>query len=240
MYNVVLAVILINIKANLIGLFFLFMIKLLCDVFMNNNMKYEKEITVEVDTDIESLINILENEEFNLSQEYVVHDIYMVKKDTNLKDDIINIFNNCILIRNIITDKNNYKCITYKYKECNNVGDIIKNGKVNCYIQSVDEGIKLFEALDYKQLLSINDRIMVYSNNNSELAVQIVNNKHTYIEIEENCEFINKHYDGIDDMKLEISKYNIPIKNNDYFVKKAHIEFKELYGDNNDSKSNNN
>ena len=42
--------------------------------------------------------------------------------------------------------------------------------------------------------------------------------------------YLIKDYDSnIDQMKNEIKKYNIPIKDNNYFVKKAVIELKEIY-----------
>ena len=42
--------------------------------------------------------------------------------------------------------------------------------------------------------MEIKDHITVYANNDTELSVQQVNNKHTYIEIEDKCHFINKTY----------------------------------------------
>ena len=62
----------------------------------------------------------------------------------------------------------------------------------------------------------------------NEVVIQDVNNKHLYMEIEDECHHANKTYKSIDEMKEVITKYNIPIKNNDYFVKKAEIELKEV------------
>ena len=39
---------------------------------------------------------------------------------------------------------------------------------------------------------------------------------------------MKKKYDSIEEMKKVIVKYNIPIKNNDYFVKKALIELQKI------------
>ena len=59
-----------------------------------------------------------------------------------------------------------------------------------------------------------------------EFAVEFVNDKHIYIEIEQNNKYLS-----IDEMKAVFSKYNIPVKGKDFFVKKALIELKERYGD---------
>lgn len=69
--------------------------------------------------------------------------------------------------------------------------------------------------------------MLVYSNGNDEFVVQIVNNKHLYIEIEEKCNYTDKIYKTIDEMIDVIKKYDIPIKGDNYFVKKAEIELKE-------------
>ena len=43
-------------------------------------MNYENEITVEVDTNLENLINILEERGFKLKEEYDLNDIYLMIK----------------------------------------------------------------------------------------------------------------------------------------------------------------
>ena len=74
---------------------------------------------------------------------------------------------------------------------------------------------------------SINDHILVYATEKDELAIQVVNNNHIYIEIEEECHYANRIYNSIEEMKKVIIDNNIPIKDNNYFAKKAEIELKE-------------
>jgi len=196
---------------------------------MDGSIKFENEITVEVDMTLKNLIDLLNKSGCILNQEYDVNDIYMVKNDIDLNENILEILNNSLLIRNIITDTKNMKTITYKYKECSDDGKIIKNGNVNCCVNSIIEAKNLLEVIGYKELLVIKDHLMVYSNDFTEFCIQIVNNKHIYIEMEEDNEFTGKHYDNINDMINDFNKLNIPIKGNDYFVKKAMIEFNEQY-----------
>lgn len=196
---------------------------------MNSNINFENEVTVEVDISLDELISILNNNNFKLKQEYDVNDIYMIRNDIDLNMNVLELFKKCVLIRNIITDKKNMKLITYKYKEYDNDGNITRNGKVNCEISSLDDAKSLLNMLDYNVLLTINDHIMVYANDDDEFAIQIVNGKHVYIEIEQDCGFINKKYNDVNEMINSFNRYNIPIKNNDYFVKKAINEFKELH-----------
>lgn len=190
-------------------------------------MKYENEITVETVCSIQELNNLLEKLEFKVMEEYDVFDIYMLDKNYNNTENKLELLKHCILIRDIVGKDEETKKITYKYKEYNEKEEIVKQGKSDCEILDIEEAKNLFEALNYEELIRINDHIIVYSNNIDELAVQVVNNKHIYIEIEEKCNYINKKYNSLDEMKNVVSKYKIPIKEENYFVKKAEIELEE-------------
>lgn len=190
-------------------------------------MKYENEITVETVCSIQELNNLLEKLEFKVMEEYDVFDIYMLDKNYNNTENKLELLKHCILIRDIVGKDEETKKITYKYKEYNEKEEIVKQGKSYCEILDIEEAKNLFEALNYEELIRINDHIIVYSNNIDELAVQVVNNKHIYIEIEEKCNYINKKYNSLGEMKNVVSKYKIPIKEENYFVKKAEIELEE-------------
>lgn len=190
-------------------------------------MKFENEITVEIDVTLNELKDILKNKGFEVKEEYDLNDIYMINKNDKKDNNCLELLKKCVLIRNVIEKNNNKKILTYKYKEYNNNNDIIKQGKIDCYIDSIENAILLFEALNFEKLICINDHMLVYSNDVDEFAVQVVNNKHIYIEIEEKGNYIEKTYKSIDEMIEVIKKYEIPIKNENYFVKKAEIELKE-------------
>lgn len=192
-------------------------------------MKYENEITVEVNMSLEDLKEHLKKLNFTINEEYDLNDIYMLDKNFKDEENYLELLKKCILIRHIIEVDKETKYITYKYKEYNENKEIVKQGKVNCPIVSIDKAISLFEALNYEKLISINDHVIAYSNDIDEFIVQYVNDKHIYIEIEDKCSFLNKTYETIDDMKDVIKKYNIPIKGDNYFVKKAEIELIEKF-----------
>jgi len=119
--------------------------------------------------------------------------------------------------------------LTYKYKEYDLNGNIIKSGKADCNVYSITDACNFLEALEYKKIITIRDHLTIYSNETDEIALQEVNDKHTYIEIEEYSNHINKTY-TLDEMKKVFNKYGIPIVSNNYFVKKAEIEMIEKYG----------
>ena len=191
-------------------------------------MKSEDEITVLVDTDLDSLNSILKDNGFQLILECDYNDIYMINKDY-FSDSFDDCMKHTVIIRNIIDKKRNDYFLTYKQKEYNSKREIVKQSSINVKIDSIDNIFSLLEQLGYQELIRINDHILVYSNNINEIAVQLVNNRHIYIEIEKECHDLNKVYKNIEEMKEVIIKYKIPFKNNDYYAKKAEVEYKERY-----------
>ena len=192
-------------------------------------MKYEDEITVEVNTNLDDLIKLIESKGLVLKEEYDLNDIYMVHKDV-LEKDYLKLLSKCVLIRDIIEKDREKIMLTYKYKEYNEKKEITKQGKISVKIDDIDNSKLLFEKLDFEELIKINDHMLVYATDKDELVIQNVNNKHIYIEIEDKCNYANRFYNSIDEMKRVIIDNNIPIKGNSFFVKKAEIELQETYG----------
>lgn len=191
-------------------------------------MNYENEITVEVNTNMNDLIKILESKGFKLKEAYNLNDIYLInKRDKN--NDYLQVLNKCVLIRHIIEDDKENKLLTYKYKEYNKNKEITKQGKINVKVDDIDNSKLLFEKLGFEELIKIYDKLYVYATDRDELVVQSVNNKHIYVEIEDKCHYANRIYNSVDEMKAVIIDNSIPIKNNNYFVKKAEIELQEMY-----------
>ena len=122
------------------------------------------------------------------------------------------------------------KMLTYKYKEYNENKEITKQGKINVKIDDIDNSKLLFEKLNFEELIKIKDHMLVYATDKDELVIQNVNSKYIYIEIEDKCNYADRFYNSIDEMKAVIIDNTIPIKDNNFFVKKAEIELQETYG----------
>ena len=193
-------------------------------------MNIENEITVEVNISLNELIKLVENNGFKLKKKTNMNDIYMLNK-SDKNNDFLFMLNKCILLRSIKEQDNEFNMITYKYKEYNENKEIIKQTKTNCIVEDIKQAQILFEQLDYEKLIEIDDQMLIYANDTDEIAIQNVNNKHLYIEIEDDCHYANRHYKSLDEMKEVISKYKIPIKNNNYFAKKAEVELIETYNE---------
>lgn len=184
-------------------------------------MKFKKEITVKINCSKEELLKYLKNNNFINKENYVMEDIYYVKKDYDLNKDILDILNNCILIRNIGNKRLYY---VYKYKEYDENKNILKDGKSKVEIKDISSAKIFLENIGYKKFIKIKDEITVYRKDDIELAVEYVNDKHLYIEIEE-----TKKYNTIDKLIAKLDEYNIDYDKSNYFVKKAEITYNETY-----------
>ncbi len=184
-------------------------------------MKFEKEITVEIVGSLQSLEELLVKNNFAIKEIYDLNDIYLINKNKKVTNNVLELLKDCVLIRHVIEKDKETKILTYKYKEYNDKKEIIKNGKVDCLIESISDAQELFKYLNFEEIIRIYNHSIVYSNGEVELVIQLVNDKHIYLEMEatEDKDF--------NEMKQIIKKYNIPIKGDNYFVKKAEIEILE-------------
>ena len=188
-------------------------------------MVMETEITVLVKSDYEVLKRELEKNEFQIKEKYELKDIYMIDKDIDLsKLSKLEILKKCILVRDIVNIK---KELLYKYKKYDVNGDILEQGKVECPVIDIEKAIGFMESINYKKLFNIYDRCIVYANKETELVVQLVNDKYIFIEMEAECEHIKRKYNSVEELKNDINRYNLPIDNSNYFVKKAELILSE-------------
>lgn len=184
-------------------------------------MKLENEITVEVLETKENIIKSISNNGFKLEKEYDINDIYLVKKEFENCKNYNELLNNSILIRDISEKPNTRKLITYKQKHIDDNGNILNQINANVEINNIDDAYNILKLIGYIDLMKISDHISVWQKNNGdELALQFVNDR-IYIEIEEKCEHTGKRYESLDYMKSIITNLNLPIKNNNYYAKKA-------------------
>ena len=193
-------------------------------------MKMEKEITVSVTTDYETLEKELNEHNFIKKGEYMVNDIYLINDDLDLfKIKKLDILKKCILIREV---ENIEKESLYKYKKYDVNGNILEQGKVKCPIIDIDKAIDFMNAINYKELFKINDKCIVFANDKTELVVQLVNDKYIFIEMESEGSFNDRKYANIDEMKEDLFSYNLSIDKSNIFVKKAEIILNEISNSN--------
>ncbi|MBR2577675.1 MAG: hypothetical protein IKE38_01970 [Erysipelotrichaceae bacterium] len=194
-------------------------------------MEYENEITVEIAVSLKELTKLLEDSGFELLEEYDLNDIYMADTKAYGLDSYRCLLNRCLFLRDIILKDKEIKKLTYITKEYDDKGGIIRQGKISCVIDDIAAMKQILEASGYEEFITINDHMLVYGNGSYEMAVQLVNGRHIYIEIEDKGYGSKKEPKTIEELKETVRKYRLPVKSEDCFVKKAEIEAFERYGD---------
>ena len=188
-------------------------------------MKYENEITVQVTCNYEELHSLLIKQGFKIIEKYTIIDEYLISKDYDLRNkNYLDILKECVIVRYI---ENTLKELLYKYKEYNNNGDILKQAKVSCKVNDIKEASNFMKTIGYKELIHIQNNSVVYTNDKIEFAVQLVNDKYIFIELEERSEHVKTVFSNLEDMKKVIDSLNIPMVKNNYFAKKAVIVLEE-------------
>lgn len=173
----------------------------------------EKEITVEVDLSFDELKRVLEDNNFKLIDNFSIYNIYLDK------DNKYNLINNTLVLRKEINKEGTFSSFINKRKEYkNNV--IISSNKTEELIDNYDEYLEKLLNEGYNEIIRFNSNNYLYSNNICEMFIQIIDS-HIYIEMESKCYSFKKEFTSIDELIKEFNKYNIPIKDNNYFVNKA-------------------
>ena len=188
-------------------------------------MIFENEITIEITCSYEELDKILIEKGFEVVEKYKIVDDYLLPKTSDLTNkNSLEILKEAIIVRNF----NDYeKELVYKYKEYNDLGEILKQSKVVCHVNDIDESINFLENIGYKKLIHIENNSICYSNGELSFSVQLVNNKYIFIELEERSKHVETVFSNAEDMKKAIDSLNIPMVKNNYFAKKTVIVLEE-------------
>lgn len=190
------------------------------------SVKEENEITVKVECSKEELLKILKNNGFKKVRIFSLDDYFYIPKNLNIENMTTrDIIAKAAILRYIVSENKISQKITFKIKEFADNGDIINQKAINCEVLDINEAKKLFKALGYYQIMNIKENDEVYSKNGFELAIKYIEKGAILIEVETEE---NTKWDSIEKIKNMISRINIPIKKDEYFVKKAEIELNKI------------
>lgn len=190
------------------------------------SVKEENEITVKVECSKENLLKCLKENGFSKGRIFSLDDYYFIPKSLDVENmDTREIIAKAIIIRYINHEGKISQKITFKIKEFDDNGDITNQKAINCEIYDINEAKRLFENLGYYQIMNIKESDEIYSKNGFELAIKYIEKGDILIEVETEE---NTDLDTIDKIKNIFLKINIPIKKNEYFIKKAEVELNKI------------
>lgn len=190
------------------------------------------EITVRVNNNEHEIKDILENQGFKIIRNSRIEDKYVSQLTDKLNgDNIPYILENCVLIRKIILKDSEVKKITYKQKKYEN-GNLLYEEKTSVNIDNIENVVKLFSKLGFKNLVDVNYDCFVYSNNKIELAFQNVEGLGMLLEYESAEDFEGKTteiiYNKKQKMLKEIKSLGLNIENNTDIRKATELIKKSL------------
>ena len=189
-------------------------------------IKDENEVTVRVICSKDELINYLKKQGFKSGREFSLDDYYYIPASLNIKNlSTREILSKAIILRYIVDDGKIVQKISYKIKDIAENGDIISQRAINCDIQNIEDAKKVFEALDYIEIMNIKEEDIIYYKDKFELAIKFIKNSDILIEIETEP---NTEWSTIEKIKTIISKMNMPIEKDNYFIKKAENELNKI------------
>ena len=180
-------------------------------------IKQENEITIRILCSKEELIKHLEEKGLKKGRIFRLDDHYLIPKTLKIEElTVREILSKAVIIRNIDNDGKKVNKITFKKKNINEKGEIVSQTATSCEVIDYTEGIRLFEELEYYEIMNIIEDDIIYYNDKIELAIKDIYNGDLLIETE-----TNENIKKIEELKEIIEKLEIPFENENYFVKKA-------------------
>ena len=188
--------------------------------------KEENEITVKVLCSENELLDCLIKQGFKEGRTFSLDDYYYIPSELDIQNMTTReILSKAIILRYIVDDGKIIQKIIFKVKNIADNGDIISQKAINCDILNIEDAKKLFESLDYYEIMNIKENDIIYYKNKFELAIKFIENSDILIEIETEA---NTEWDTIEKIKKIISEMKLPIEKGEYFIKKAEIELNKI------------
>lgn len=188
--------------------------------------KEENEITVKVLCSENELLDCLIKQGFKEGRTFLLDDYYYIPSELDIQNMTTReILSKAIILRYIVDDGKIIQKITFKVKNIADNGDIISQKAINCDILNIEDAKKLFESLDYYEIMNIKENDIIYYKNKFELAIKFIENSDILIEIETES---NTEWDTIEKIKTIISEMKLPIEKGEYFIKKAENELNKI------------
>ena len=188
--------------------------------------KEENEITVKVLCSGNELLDCLIKQGFKEGRTFSLDDYYYIPSELDIQNMTTReILSKAIILRYIVDDGKIIQKITFKVKNIADNGDIISQKAINCDILNIEDAKKIFESLDYYEIMNIKENDIIYYKNKFELAIKFIENSDILIEIETES---NTEWDTIEKIKTIISEMKLPIEKGEYFIKKAENELNKI------------
>ncbi len=192
------------------------------------SQKQDNEITLKIKGNLDEFYKDIEYKGFQIVHEFSMDDTYFVPKIINLQEmNTREILSKAVLVRKIVgkTSGKVSQKITFKIKEFDTNGNILKQDAINCEVLDIEAAKKLLKAIGYKEIMSIHEDDRVYENDGFRFAVKDIRSGDNLIEVELGE---NEDVCTVGELVEKVKEYKISVYLDNYFVKKAEIELDKV------------
>lgn len=192
-------------------------------------MKTNNEITLKIKGDIEKFKDELIQKGYTETEHYILHDIFMIPSHLNIEElSTRDIISQAIIIREVddIGKNEVRRDVSYKFKEFNAKGEIVKQTSTRLKILNCNEAVTFFQTIGYKSIMFITEKDHEYQKDNLTITTKDILNGDKLIEVE--TQENNKELNTIDKLKETLKKQKFPLDFSDCFIKKAEVELNKV------------
>lgn len=150
----------------------------------------ETEITVQVFTDLATIIQQLKAKGFQLVGECVLHDWYFTHLADAGQVDYPTLLGNSFLVREVTGPETEVK-LCYKDKTLDAAGNVISEQKTTVRLGNRDDALKIFHQAKLNGWCELKQEMHVFQKDQVEFAVQVVDGLGIFIEYEEDATMAN-------------------------------------------------
>ena len=190
--------------------------------------KENNEITLKIKCDLKEFYNIMEEKHFDISDKFFLEDYYFIPENLKLKEmSVREILAKAVIVRKrtCLFTNNEKIMIVFKRKTFDEMGNILKQDSVKCYVLNNNEAFEILKAIGYKMIMNINENDIVYTKDDFNIAVKNIQNGNNLIEIETTE---SEELNTIQKLISKVNEIGIPVYTDNYFVKKAEIELEKV------------
>lgn len=190
--------------------------------------KPDNEITLKIKGNLDEFYKDIECKGFKIVHEFSMDDTYFVPSIINLQEmSTRKILSKAVLVRKIVgkTSGKVSQKITFKIKEFDINGNILKQDAINCEVLDIEKAKDLLKAIGYKEIMNIQEADRVYENDGFRFAVKDIRNGDNLIEVELGE---NEDVYTVEELVEKVKEYKISVYLDNYFVKKAEIELDKV------------
>ena len=188
------------------------------------------EITLKIKGSAADLITYLKTREYKMKEKFHLYDTYLVPNSLDLKNMTSReILAKALIIRRVEDENRKEKYITFKKKDFDDKGNILKQSAIHLGILDTKKAEELLNAIGYKTIMKATEHDVVYAKGDFGILVKDVEGQDDLIEIEASDK---EGLRTVEELVKKVKEEKLPVEMDNYFVKKAEIILDKVLGKN--------